>query len=79
MTALYLAIVTGRIRPNQLVTDMETFQRHFKECLLVRAPGVKPVGELWAIICLDTLNGIGEALYTVLDKLGGGISLNASK
>ena len=69
VTALHFAVVPGRVGPDEFMTDAQLFQCHLKERLFLCALRVEPVGELGAIVRLDTLNGIGELLRTVADKL----------
>lgn len=75
VTAFDLAVVPGRIGLNKLMPNAKVFQRYFKKCFLVGALWIQPVCKLWAIICLDAFNGIGEALDTVLYELRGRIGI----
>ena len=73
VAALNLTVVPGRVRFNQFVPDSEFCQRCLKECGLGAVFGIQPVCKLRAVVCLNTLNGIGELLNTVLDKFIRGI------
>ena len=69
VAALDLAVVPGGEGLNAFVLNAKSIQRHFKECFLVGALRVEPVGKLGAIVGLDTLNSIREAFHAVLNEL----------
>ena len=71
MTPLYLAVVPGRVRFDQLVPDTELFQRDFKQRSLVRTLWIEPIREFLAVICLDALNSLRKAFHTMLNELCG--------
>lgn len=73
VAALYLAVVPGRIRANQLVADAKASQLPFKQGRLFTSFGQKPAGELSAIVCLYAFNQIGEALDDMAEKHSRGI------
>ncbi len=65
-----LAIVLWGIGPDQLVPDTELGKGMFKESRTWFLVSNETVGELRAIIRLDTLNGERKLLSTVLDEQG---------
>ena len=69
MATLHLSVVSRSEGLNAFVLNTKLIQRSFKERFLVGAFRVEPVGKLWAVVRLDTLNGIREALHAVLDEL----------
>ena len=69
MATLHLSVVSRSEGLNAFVLDTKLIQRSFKERFLVGALRVEPVGKLWAVVRLDTLNGIRAALPAVLDAL----------
>ena len=54
---------------NAFVLNAKSIQRHFKECSLVGALRVEPVGKLGAVVGLDTFNSIWKAFHTMLNEL----------
>ena len=75
VAALDLAVVPGGEGLNAFVLNAKSIQRHFKECFLVGALRVEPVGKLGAVVGLDTLNSIREAFHAVLNELRGRIGI----
>ena len=73
MAALDLAVMSGSVRTDQLVTDAELTKGSLKERLTLAAVRSQAVGKLHTVICLNALDGIREALYAMTDKLGRGI------
>ena len=73
MAALHFAVVSGRVGSDEFMTDAKLLQCSLKERLFPGTSGVEPVGELFAVVGLDTLNDIWEALHTVFDELRGRI------
>ena len=69
VAALDLSVMPGRERFNAFVLNAKLIQRYFKECFLIRALRVEPIGELRAVVCLYTFNCIWEASYAVLNEL----------
>lgn len=72
VAAFHFAIVSRRIRPDQLMADAVPLQMVLKEGRLVPVGG-KAVGELCAIVRLYALNGEGEGFEEMFHKEGGGI------
>lgn len=60
VTALHFAIVSGRIGADELMPDTKLGSGLFKQGLQVPLAVAEPVGELEAVICLNTF--YGEAL-----------------
>ena len=56
VTAFDLAVVAGRIRANQLVTDVQVGGSGLEERLAAAVLDGEAVGELGAIVGLDTLD-----------------------
>ena len=73
MAAFHFSVMSGRIWPDQLVTDAMAFQMYLKEGGLVFVSS-KAVGKLWPIVRLDAFNGKGERFHQVFHEHGGGIS-----
>ena len=73
MTALDLTIVSGSIGLDELVPDAQLSQSLLKESGNVSFRVIEPVSKLRTIICLNTRNGVGETLHTVLDELRRGV------
>ena len=65
--------MSGRVGSDEFMTNAKLLQCSLKECLVPGASRVEPVGELFAVVGLDTFNGIWEALHTVFDELRGRI------
>ena len=68
VTAFDLTVVSWSEGFNAFVLNAKPIQRHFKECFLVGALRVEPVGKLGAVVGLDTLNSIREAFHAVLNE-----------
>ena len=73
VAAFHFSVVSGRIRPDQLVTDAVAFQMYLKEGGLVSV-GSKAVGKLWPIVRLDAFNGKRKRFHQVFHEHGRGIS-----
>lgn len=73
MAAFHFSVMSGRIRPDQLVLDAVAFQMYLKEGGLVLV-GSKAVGKLWPVVRLDAFNGNRECFHQVFHEHGGGIS-----
>ena len=56
MAALDLTIVSGRVRTNELVTDVEADGGGFKECRAAAVLGGEAIGKLRAIVGLNTFD-----------------------
>ena len=72
MAAFHFSVMSGRIRPDQLVMDAVAFQMYLKEGGLISV-GSKAVGKLGPIVRLDALNGKGKRFHQVFHEHGGGI------
>ncbi len=57
VASLNLAVVSGRVGLDELVTNHQLSQGFFKESFLVRAMSIQTIGKLRAVISLDRLNG----------------------
>lgn len=74
VTAFHLAVVSWREWLDLFVANNKPIQRLLKECQRLFLTVAHFICKLKPIICLDALNGIGELLYHMLDKLGGRVS-----
>lgn len=75
VTALHLAIMSGRIRANQLVTNTETRQLRLKQRGCISALWQKALCKFCAVVCLYALNGVGKSLNHVPEEHSGGICI----
>lgn len=76
VAALYLAVVPGRVRTDQLMSDAQILGSCFEECGKVPFAVGKPIGKLKSVVSLDTLNmdsTPGIPLYEPFQKIGGRI------
>lgn len=73
MAAFHFPVMSGRIRPDQLVADAVAFQMYLKEGRLISV-GSKAVGKLWSVVCLNAFNGKRERFHQMFHEHGGGIS-----
>ena len=73
VAAFHLAIMPRCKGADLLVPDAELGQCFLKECQRPFLAVSHFVGKLKSVVCLDTLNGIRELFYHMLDKLGGRI------
>ena len=76
VAAFYLAIVSGRIGPNQFVADAKFCSRCFKESRKIPFAVGKTIGKFKAVICLDAFDPNAPAcipLRHLFQKVGGGI------
>ena len=68
VAALNFSVMPWRIRFNQFVTNTELHQSVLKERWLRIFCIGKTICKFTTIVCLDTLNGIGEPLHAVPDE-----------
>ena len=76
VTALHLAVVPGRKRPDQLMPDSQLLQCAFKQGGL-RFLAVQAVCKLRAVVCLDALDSIGKLLRPGRGRRGGSAQADA--
>ena len=76
VAALYLAVVPGCVRTDQLMSDLQVLGSCFKESGNIPLAVGKTVGEFKTVVSLDTLNEDptpGIPLYEPLQKISGRI------
>lgn len=73
VTALHLAIMSGRIRANQLMANTKTRQLRLKQRGCISALWQKALCKFCAVVCLYALNGVGKSLNHVPEEHSGGI------
>lgn len=73
VTAFHLAIMSGRIRANQLVANPETRQLLLKQRGCISSLWQKALCKFCAVVCLNAFNGVGKSLNHVPEEHSGGI------
>ena len=73
VTAFRLAIVSGRIRANELVTNPEIRQLLLKQRGCISSLWQKTICKFCAVVCLHAFHGVGKLLNHVAEEHSGGI------